>query len=105
MFRKQCINETEEFDFLKDIVANVDDLAVVSTSAVDSAAELKCDPIADDNETISEPKPILEDSTVNPCSISTILNEDSSTCANILPNIESNEDESICINGTEDLHD
>lgn len=33
MIRKQCINETEEFDFLKDIVASIEDTPAAAVSA------------------------------------------------------------------------
>lgn len=77
-FRKQCINETEEFDFLKDIVVNVEDTPNTisfQNEEVKSSNEVK------DIEISSIQENHLEDDDISKtqnhkCSISTILNDD-----------------------------
>lgn len=77
--RKQCINETEEFDFLKDIVANVDDASHTNTSAAPVAEENKPTISIEEaphNDTL-ENEEISEDKGLNhKCSISTMLNDE-----------------------------
>lgn len=77
LYRKQCINETEEFDFLKDIVANVDD--ATNSSAAPAAEENK--PLIS-AEAVS-PIDILENDDMgedkgqnHKCSISIMLNDE-----------------------------
>lgn len=78
-FRKQCINETEEFDFLKDIVANVEDTPVVVSV---QSEETKVSDEVNNNGIEENPAVITihEDEgskTLNhKCSISTMLNDE-----------------------------
>ena len=81
LFRKQCINETEEFDFLKDIVANVEDASNLSVSEEHKPtihiedASISC---------TNEKDEITEDKGQNhKCSISTMLNDEPVTPPNI----------------------
>lgn len=81
MFRKQCINETEEFDFLKDIVASIEDTPAVAVST--QSDETKASNEFKDNviESVRENTTTVLDEdnskTQNhKCSISTMLNDD-----------------------------
>ena len=82
-FRKRCINETEEFDFLKDIVANVEDSSIVVT-----VSQLN----ENDKSTIDKETESIDLSEISPtqnndvsrnqhhkCSISTMLNDEPMT--------------------------
>ena len=79
-FRKQCIYETEEFDFLKDLVINVENNS--GSIAVSSTEENKNDSIKDTDTTelteIQQNMLNLDDdntkSQLHKCPISTLLN-------------------------------
>lgn len=107
--RKQCINETEQFDFLKDIVANIDDSA--SSSSVNEDVSEK---IAESKEL--SPTESLDRVSVNveeiskphsqKCSISTMLNEDLvNSPLNQNNSIELSEDQEIINNNDNNVKD
>lgn len=81
IYRKQCINETEQFDFLKDIVANVDDTPTNSSSGPHNEDNEK---ISDDKEPVNsemqEKATSMDDESGknhnHKCSISAMLNDD-----------------------------
>ena len=81
-FRKKCINETEEFDFLKDIVAAVEDTPTAASSQADevkTSSEHKNN-LAEDVSVKESLDAALDEHSSNiqshKCSISTILNDD-----------------------------
>lgn len=80
IFRKQCINETEEFDFLKDIVANVEDSpAAVSTQNDEAKSSNESKDSLVENVQENPAAALDEDSSKtqnHKCSISTMLNDD-----------------------------
>lgn len=80
LYRKQCINETEQFDFLKDIVASVDDTL---SSGSNGAHIEETEQLPGNDDTVKtdtqEKVSVIEDETKihnHKCSISAMLNDD-----------------------------
>lgn len=81
LYRKQCINETEEFDFLKDIVANVDDATHTNTLTAPVSEENKptisIEEVVPHNDTLEKEENGEDKGQQNhKCSISTMLNDE-----------------------------